>query len=72
MKIAFTYAALNNIEVTVANIRNAYIQAPSCGGKYVIYRPEFGLGYIGKKALIFRALYGRKTAGYNFWEHLRK
>ena len=32
---------------------------------------EFGLENVGKIALIKRALYGGKSAGRDFWEHLR-
>ena len=30
IRIAFTYAALNGLDVFAADIRNAYLQAPSC------------------------------------------
>jgi hypothetical protein len=54
-----------------ADIRNAYLQAPSSQKHYIICRPEFGLENQGKKALITRALYGRKSAGKDFRNHLR-
>ena len=34
--IAFTYAALNDIDVLAADIHNAYLQAPSSWKHYVI------------------------------------
>ena len=45
--IALTYAALNDLNVFAANIRNAYLQAPSSQKDYIICRPEFGVENIG-------------------------
>ena len=41
--IAFTYAALNGLDIFAADIRNAYLQAPSSQKHYIICGPEFGL-----------------------------
>ena len=71
VRIALTYAALNDLAITAADIKNAYLQAPSSEKHYVICGPEFGLEHVGKVALIKRALYGGKSAGRDFWEHLR-
>ena len=71
MRIAFTYAALNGVDVFAADIRNAYLQAPSSQKDYTICGPEFGLENIGRVALIHRALYGGKSAGRDFRNHLR-
>ena len=71
VRIALTYAALNNINVTACDIRNAYLQAPSSEKHYVVCGSEFGLEHVGKIALIRRALYGGKSSGADFWRHLR-
>jgi hypothetical protein len=71
VRIAFTYAALNGLEVCAADIRNAYLQAPSSCKDYIICGPEFGIENVGKVALIHRALYGGKSAGRDFRNHLR-
>ena len=71
VRIAFTYAAMNDLTIYAADIRNAYLQAPSSRKDYVICGPEFGLENVGKVALIHRALYGGKTAGRDFRNHLR-
>ena len=71
VRIALTYAALNDLDVTAADIRNAYLQAPSSEKHYIICGPEFGLENVGKRALIKRALYGGKSAGRDFRNHLR-
>ena len=54
-----------------ADIRNAYLQAPSLQKDYIICGVEFGLENVGKVALIWRALYGGKSAGKDFRNHLR-
>ena len=71
VRIAFTYAALNGLQVFAADIRNTYLQAPSSQKDYVMCGPEFGIENIGKVALIHRALYGGKCAGRDFRNHLR-
>ena len=71
VRIALTYAALNGLDVWTADIKNAYIQAPSSRKDYIICGPEFGLENVGTPALITRALYGGKTAGADFRKHLR-
>ena len=71
VRIAFTYAALNYLQVFAADIRNAYLRAPSSQKDYVVCGPEFGIENIGKVALIHQALYGGKSAGRDFRNHLR-
>eukprot|EP00970_Alexandrium_tamarense_P013767 scaffold3678_cov106-Alexandrium_tamarense.AAC.1 len=71
VRIALTYAALNDVDIIAADIRNAYLQAPSSEKHFIICGTEFGLEHVGKKALIRRALYGGKVAGRDFWHHLR-
>lgn len=71
VRIALTYAALNKMKVCAADIRNAYLQAPSSQRDYIVCGPEFGIENVGKVALIHRALYGGKSAGRDFRNHLR-
>ena len=71
VRIALTYAASNDLDVTAADIQNAYLQAPSSEKHYIVCGAEFGLEHVGKVALIRRALYGGKVAGKDFWVHLR-
>jgi hypothetical protein len=65
-----TYAALLGLPLVGADIRNAYLQAPTSEKHFIICGPEFGIENIGCVALIRRALYGGKTAGSDFWHHL--
>ena len=71
IRIALTHAALLGLPVMGADIRNAYLQAPSSEKHFIICGPEFGIENEGRVALIRRALYGGKVAGRDFWHHLR-
>ena len=59
VRIAFTYAALNDLQVFTADIHNSYsyLQAPSCQKDYVVCGPEFGIKNLGNVALIHRAFF---------------
>ena len=70
VRMALAYAAFNKLEVLVANIQNAYLQALSSEKHYIICEHKFGLENIGKRALIKRALYGGKASRFDFWRHL--
>ena len=63
---------MNGLPVFGANIQNAYLQAPTTENHYIICGTEFGLENVGKKAIIVRALYGGKSAGADYWKHVRK
>ena len=69
--IAFTYAALNGVDVCAADTQNAYLEAPFSQKHYIICGPEFGLENVGKAALIDWVLYVGKTAGRDFRNHHR-
>ena len=71
VRISLTTAALKGISVCVFDIQNAYLQAPTSEKYFIICGPEFGLEDVGKKAVIVRALYGGKSAGANYWRHVR-
>ena len=72
LRIALMYVAFIGLNMVAADIRNAFIHAPSSQKDYIICRPEFGLENVGKKALIRRALYGGKATGRNLRNHLRE
>jgi hypothetical protein len=69
MRIALTLAALNDLDVMVGDIENAYLTAPITEKVWNVLGPEFGED-AGKRALIVRALYGLKSAGAAFRNHL--
>ncbi|KAI2502052.1 Reverse transcriptase (RNA-dependent DNA polymerase) [Fragilaria crotonensis] len=69
VRIALTLAALNDLEVKTADIENAYLTAPVGEKIWCVLGPEFG-DDAGKKSIIVRALYGLKSAGASFRNHL--
>jgi len=71
VRIAFTYAALNDLSICAADIQNAYLQAPTSEKHYIVCGPEFGIENVGRLAIIVRALYGGKSAGSDYWRHVR-
>ena len=69
VRIIFTIAALNELKIKMADIGNAYLNAPNKERVHVRCGPElFGPESEGKIAVIVRALYGLKSAG-NSWRH---
>ena len=72
IRISLTYAALNRLPVCGADIQNAYLQAPASEKHFIVCGPEFGIENEGKRAIIVRALYGGKSAGSDYWRHVRK
>jgi hypothetical protein len=67
--IALTLAALNDLDVKMADIENAYLTAPITEKFWTVLGPEFG-DDAGKRALIVRDLYDLKLAGAAFINHL--
>jgi hypothetical protein len=68
VRVSLTLAALN-LDVKMADIENAYLTAPITDKIWTVLGPEFGDG-AWKFALIVRALYGLKSAGAAFSNHL--
>ena len=71
VRIVLTHAALNNLPVFACDIQNAYFQDPSSEKHYVVCGLEFALENAGKHAILVRALYSGKSAGVNYWRHVR-
>lgn len=69
VRIALTLAVLNDLEVKSGNIQNAYLTVPVTEKIWIILGPEFG-DDAGKKAIVIRALYGLKSDGTAFSNHL--
>jgi hypothetical protein len=61
--LAFFIAALNDLEVLSADVRNEYLNASTKERVHTICRPQFGPTLIGRVAVITRALYGLKSSG---------
>jgi hypothetical protein len=69
VRIALTLDALKDLYVKMADIENAYLTAPITEKFWTVLGPEFGNDAV-KRALIFRALYGLKSDGAAFRNHL--
>ena len=69
MQFALILTGLNNLQVKVSDIENAYISAPCTEKIWTILGPEFGSD-AGKSAILVHALYGLKSAGVSFCNHL--
>jgi hypothetical protein len=65
VRLALTIATLNDLEVKVGDVLNAYITAPVKEKVWTILGPEFGHD-TGRSAIIVHALYGLKSAGAAF------
>ena len=65
VRICFTLAALNGLDVLSGDIGNAYLNAKPREKCHIIVEDDllFGPSAIGKKAKIVRALYGMKSSG---------
>jgi hypothetical protein len=70
VRIALTAAALNGLDLLAADIQNAYLNAPITEKVWTILGAEFGNDLYGRRAIIVRALYGLKSAGAAFRNHL--
>jgi hypothetical protein len=68
-RVALTLAALNDLDVKMADIENTYLTAQITEKVWTVLGPEFG-DDAGKRALIVRALHGLKSDGAAFRNHL--
>ena len=71
VRIALKYFALNDLEVKLGNILNAYVQSPVREKVWTTLGPELG-EEARKTAVIVTALHGLKSAGAAFRSHLAK
>jgi len=69
VRIALTITALNNLQVKVGDIMNAYVTAPCSEDIWTILGAEFGADQ-GNKSIIVRAPYGLKSSIAAFHSHL--
>jgi hypothetical protein len=63
VRLAFLIAALNDLDILSADIGNAYLNAQTKEKVHTICGPEFGPQYLGRIAVIHKALYGLKSSG---------
>jgi hypothetical protein len=67
--IALLMAALNDLNVKVGDVLNAYLTAPITKKVWTVLGPEFDID-AGKSAIIVCTLYGLKSAGAAICAHL--
>jgi hypothetical protein len=70
VRIALTIAALNDLQVLSADVQNAYLNAPTKEKVYTTAGLEFGPVNKGRPVLIVRALYGLKSSGARWRDHM--
>ena len=63
VRVAFTYAALNGLDILVGDIQNAYLAAKTNERCYFTAGIEFGQDRVGMPVKIVRALYGLRSSG---------
>ena len=69
VRIAFLYAALNDLDILSCDISNAYLYAPCTEHLWTEAGPEFGSDQ-GSLLKLTKALYGLKSAGYSWHQTL--
>ena len=69
VRLGFTIAALNGLQVKAADIMNAYVTAHITEKIWTVLGPEFGADSI-MKAIIVCALYGLKSSGAAYCNNL--
>src|SRR3982751_4185006 len=70
VRICFTLARLNELEVCAGDIGNAYLYGKTKEKVFIIAGPEFGDKLLGKRLIIDKALYGLKSSSARFHVHL--
>ena len=58
VRVALTYAAMNDLPICTCDVHNDYLKAPSSKKHHAFCGPEFGLENVGQFAIIVRALCG--------------
>jgi hypothetical protein len=70
VQIALTTASLNGLDVLAVDVQNAYLNAPTKDKCYTIAGPELGPDNEGRPILIVRSLYGIRSSGACWRDHL--
>jgi hypothetical protein len=64
IRIGLLVAALNDLDIMSADVAGAYLNADSPEKVHIICGPEFGTEYVGRIAVIKKALYGLRSSGF--------
>jgi hypothetical protein len=70
VRLFFLIAALNDLDVLSCDVQNAYLNAGTKEKNWFIAGLEFGMNNVGKAVLIVKALYGLRSSGAQWREHM--
>jgi Reverse transcriptase (RNA-dependent DNA polymerase) len=70
IQIAFLVAALNDLEILSADISGAYLNVKAAEKVYTLAGKEFGLEKEGRVVVISHALYGLRSSGSAWRDHM--
>ena len=70
VRLAFLIAALNDLDILSADVQNAYLNAPTKEKVYTTAGLEFGESNKDRPVMIVRALYGLKSSGARWRDHM--
>jgi hypothetical protein len=70
VRIAFTIAALNGLDILAGDVQNAYLNAPTKEKIYTIAGPELGQDKVNRPVIVTRALYGLRSSGARWRDHM--
>jgi Reverse transcriptase (RNA-dependent DNA polymerase) len=70
IRIAFLVAAINDLEILSANVAGAYLNAKAKEKVYTIAGKEFGPNKEGWPVIIMCALYGLRSSGRAWMDHM--
>ena len=70
IRVAFLVAALNDLDILSADISGAYLNANAAEKVYTIAGKEFGSDKEGRVVVITRALYGLRSSGKAWRDHM--
>ena len=70
VRLAFLIAALNDIDILAADVQNAYLNAPTKEKVYFLAGLEFGLQNKDRPVYVVKALYGLKSSGARWRDHM--
>ena len=70
VRLFFLLAALNDVELLSCDIQNAYLSAPNKEKIWTKFDDQLGREYVGRRAIISKALYGLRSSGRSFRDFL--
>ena len=72
VRIILMIAALNDLDILAADVQNAYLNAPMKEKVYTMAGLKFGPSRVSLLVLIIHALYGLKSSGARWHDHMAK